>query len=81
MKIENEAIKDRVTEDIMNLFEHEEDYYKAVRVRTFWSNSYIEYASNSDRNKTQSVAEYLNNIRPYLKDTINDLKQSDTWKI
>ena len=27
------------------------------------------------------IEEYLNKIRPYLKDIINDLKQSDTWKI
>ena len=33
-----------------------------------WSNSYIEYESNSDRNKTLSVEEYLNKVRPYLKD-------------
>ena len=28
----------------------------------------------------KSVEEYLNKIRPYLKD-INNLKRSDTWKI
>ena len=28
-----------------------------------------------------SVEEYLNKIRPYLKDIINNLKKSDTWKI
>ena len=28
-----------------------------------------------------SNEEYLNNIRPYLKDTINNPKKSDTWKI
>ena len=28
-------------------------------------------------NKTLSVEEYLNKIRPYLKDIINDLKKSD----
>ena len=28
-----------------------------------------------------SVEEYLDKIRPYLKDIINDLKQSDTWQI
>ena len=35
-------------------------------------------------NKLSSIIiteEYLNKIRPYLKDIINDLKQSDTWKI
>ena len=51
-----------------------------MRVGNFWSNSYIEYKSNGDRNKTLSVEEYLNKIRPYLKD-INNLRKSDTWKI
>ena len=41
----------------------------------------MEYESNGDRNKTLSVEEYLNKIRPHLKDIINRLKKSDTWKI
>ena len=41
---------------------------------------YIEHESNSDRNKTLSFEEYLNKIRPYLEDIINDLKKSDTGK-
>ena len=45
------------------------------------SNNYIEYESNSNRNKTLSVEEFFNKIRPYLKDIINNLKKSDTWKI
>ena len=28
-----------------------------------------------------SVEEYLNKIRPYLKDIINNLKKTDTWEI
>ena len=43
--------------------------------------NYIEYKSNGDWNKTLLVEEYLNKIRPYLKDIINNLKKSDTWKI
>ena len=81
---ETKAIKDRILRDIKNLFEHEkeeENYYKPVRVSNFWSNNYIEYESNGDRNKTLSVEEYLNKIRPYLKDIIKNLKQSDTWEI
>ena len=27
------------------------------------------------------IGEYLNKIRAYLKNIINDLKKSDTWKI
>ena len=74
---ETKAIKDRM------LFENEEEenYYKLVRVSNFWNANYIEYKSNGDRNKTLSVEEYLNKIRPYLKDIINHLKKSITRKI
>ena len=62
--------------------EHEEGkYYKPLRVNNLWSNNYIEYESNGDRNKTLSAEEYLDKIRPYLKDIISNLKKSDTWKI
>ena len=44
-------------------------------------NNHIEHKSNIDKNKILSVEEYLDKIRPYLRDIINDLKQSDTWKI
>ena len=73
---ETKAMKDRILRDIKNLFEHEEEnYYKPVRVNNFWSNNYNEFESNDDRNKTLSVEEYLNDIRPYLKTIINNLKK------
>ena len=74
---ENKAIKDRILRDIKNLFEHEkedENYYQPVGGINFWSNNYIECESNGDRNKTLSVEEYLNKIRPYLKNIINNFK-------
>ena len=58
-----------------------ENYYKSVRVSNFWSKNFSEYKSNGDRNKTLSVEEYLNRIRPCLKDIIKNLKKSDTSKI
>ena len=58
MKLENEAIKDRIIRDMGNLFEQKEGYYKPVRVAK--SNYYMEYESSSDRNKTLSVEAYLN---------------------
>ena len=82
LKKENEEIKDRIIRDDRNLLEHEEEkYYKQVRVGNFWSNNYIEYESNGDRNKTIPAKEDLNKIRPCLKEIINELKKSDTWKI
>ena len=37
--------------------------------------------AKDDKNKTLSVEKYLSKIRSYLKDIINNLKKSDTWKI
>ena len=83
LKKEIKGIKERRLRDIKNLFEYEkeeENYYKPVRVNNFWSNNYIEYKSNSDKN-ILSVEEYLIKIKPYLKGIINNLKKSDMWKI
>ena len=55
--------------------------YSACGVNNFWSNNYIEYKNNGDKNKILSVEGYLNKIRPYLKAIINNLKKSGTWKI
>ena len=61
-----------------NLFEDEEEenYYKRVSVSNFCSNNSFEHKSNGDRNKTLSVQEYLNKIRPCLKDSISNLEKS-----
>ena len=52
-----------------------------VKVGIFRSNNYIEYESSGDRNKVLQVQEYFNEIKPYLKDIINNIKQFDTCKI
>ena len=63
---QTKPIKNRILRDIKNLFEHEEEenYYRPVRVSNLWSNNYMEYESNDGRNKTVSVEEYFNKIRP-----------------
>ena len=37
--------------------------------------------SNGDKNRNLSLDEYLNKIRPYLRNITLDLQNSDTWKI
>ena len=83
LKKQIKGIKDIVLSNIKNLFEYEKEvnYYKPVWESNFWSNNYIEYKNNGDRNKILSTKEYLDKITPYLKDIINDPKQTDTWKI
>ena len=79
---ETDAIQNRILRNIKNLFKHQgKNYYKPVRINNFEGNNYIEYEGSSDKNKTLSVAEYLDEFRPYLKDIIIDLKKFDTWKI
>ena len=71
-----------IIRDIKTLFLQEEEYYcKAVIITNVMNNDYIEYESNSDRNKNVSVKQYINVIKPYLKDMIIDLQISDMWKI
>ena len=57
LKKENEVIKNRIIRDIRTLFKQEEDHYLKPR-----NKYYIEYESNGDINKNQSVKEYLNKI-------------------
>ena len=40
-----------------------------------------ERESNGDKDKTLSIEKYLNEIKPYLSDIINDLKNQSEWKI
>ena len=40
----------------------------------------MEYESRDEKNKKLSTEEYLNKVRPYLKNMINDLKLQGQWK-
>ena len=63
---------------IRTLFkEFDRDYYKPIRTNGGFAgrnNNYIEYTSKGDRYENLSPKEYLNMIRPYLRDLINDHK-------
>ena len=59
--------KDRIIGHFRTLFEKEKDYYKPGRVNNFWNNNGIEYESNGDRNKSLSLEEKLNRIKPFLR--------------
>ena len=56
----------------------DDDYYKPKRINIAFESDYIEYETNEDTNKNLSIKEYLNMIRQYLSDIINDHK--DEWK-
>ena len=70
-----------IKDENMSLFKKEDDYYKPIRVGKFWNNSYIEYKCSGDRSKNLSLKDYLNKMKPYLRDIIINLQKFDSWKI
>ena len=74
-ELNERLIKDRIITDIRTLVEQEkeEDYYEPKRVYNFWNNNYIDYGSDGDKNENLLLKEYLNKIKPYLRDIIINL--------
>ena len=57
------------------------DFYKPTKTKHAFNDNYIEYESKGDKDKKLSPKEYLDMIRPYLSDMINDHKTQSEWKI
>ena len=76
-----EEIKKSFYDPKNNLFKLKEDNYKPVRIGDAFSGNYIEYKSNGDKDKTLSIKEYIDEIKPYLSDMLNDHKTKGEWKI
>ena len=71
-------IKDRIIKDIRTLFEQqEEDYHEPKRVSNFQNNNNIGFEGNGDKNRNLSQDEYLNKIKPYVRNIIINLQSSD----
>ena len=51
-----------------------EEYYKPTKTKSGFNGDYTEYESKGDKNKDLSPEEFLDIIRPYLNDIINDHK-------
>ena len=58
----------------------DEDYYKPIKTKSAFNNNYIEYESKAVKDDNLSPKEYLDIIRPYLRDMINDHKTRAEWK-
>ena len=69
--------------DVKDLFDLsiDEDYYKPIIVNGAFNNNYIQYKSKGNKGKILTPIEYLDMIRPYLSDMINDHKTQGEWRI
>ena len=59
----------------------EEDYYKPTEVKRAFDGSYRLYESKGDNDSKLSINEYVDIIKPYLGDMINNQKTKGEWKI
>ena len=71
------------THDTRYLFNEitKEDYYEPIETKSAFDGNYIEYESRGDNNDNLSLEEYLNIIRPYLRDMIDNHKARKESKI
>ena len=69
--------------DVKDLFylSIDEDYYKPIITNGAFNNNHIKYESKGNKDKILTVNEYLDIIRPYLSNIINDHKTQGEWKI
>ena len=63
------------------LNEIDKNYYKPIKTKSAFNGNYNEYESKGDKDKNLSHKEYLDMIRPYLSDMINDHNTTREWKI
>ena len=59
----------------------DEDYYKPVKTKNCFNGNFIEYESKGVKDKNLLPSEYLDIIRQYLSNMINDHKTIREWKI
>ena len=52
----------------------DEDYYKPIMTKSVFDGSYVQYESKGDKGKNLSIKKYLNMIKPYFSNIINDHK-------
>ena len=52
-----------------------------IRTNSSFNDNYIKYERNGDKNKTLSIKKYLNMIKPYSRDIIQDNKTQGELKI
>ena len=73
--------------DNENVFDNidDDDYYKPILVKSSFDENYKYYENRDDKDKKLSIEEYLDMIKPYLSDLINENKAIENsfneWKI
>ena len=61
----------------------DEDYYRPIITNGAFNSNYIQYESmeGDGKDKNLQIKKYLDKIKPYLSDMINNHKTQGTWRI
>ena len=59
----------------------DEDYYRSIRIKSAFNDNYIEYESKGNKDKNLSPKEYLDMIRPYFSDIINNYETPKNLRV
>ena len=52
----------------------DDDDYKPIWVKSFFDENYKYYEGRGDKDKKLSIEQYLDMIKPYLNDLLNEIK-------
>ena len=67
-------MKTKKLRDLEFLLDPEKNNSRAKKIVSAFNNNYIQYESIGDKDKSLSIREYIDIIRPYLSDIINNRK-------
>ena len=74
-------MKTKKLRELEFLLDPEKNHYKTKKIVSAFNNNNIQYKSIGDKDKSSSIREYIDIIRPYLIDIINNRKTQGEWKI
>ena len=72
---------DKIFRNLKFLFDPEKDHCEPKKIASAFNNNYIQYKSMGDKDKNLSAKEYIDVIRSYLSDIINNHKAQGKWRI
>ena len=73
--------KDEKIDEIKKYMYGLKENFKQYKFTSSFNNNYVEYKNDGNEDKNLSIKEYLDEIRPYLSDIINEHKNKNEWKI
>ena len=73
--------RNKKTNEIKKVIYGSKDNFKPYTFTSAFNSNYVEHRSSGDEDKSLSIKEYLEEIRSYLSDIINEHKNKDEWKI